>query len=128
MDKLREVAFVSVGRAVGFAGLAILTTMVALSFEPVLALKIGGVMLLILLAVLLLKAHRAPLANHRHTEAWLLLDRSERPDDRFAAVVMSAVHRDAYLWFARWIAGVAAIVWTGAVLLAWAGVGGVYNA
>ena len=118
MDKLRQVVFLSVGRAIGFSGLGILTLMAGLSFDPILALQSGGILILLLLAVLLLKAHRMPFTNHRHTEAWLLLDLGDRPDDRYAAQVMQTTLRDAYLRFARWTAGVAVIVWSSAVLLA----------
>jgi hypothetical protein len=123
MGKLQQVAFVSVGRAVGFSGFAIFTVMVGLSFEPILALRSGGVLILILLAALLLKAQRTPFADYRRTEAWLLLDRGDRPDERLAGRVLSAALREAYLWFARWTAGVAAIIWAGAVVLAWTGIG-----
>jgi hypothetical protein len=118
MDKLRQAVFVSVGRAVGFSGLGIFTLMVGLSFDPVLALQSGGVLLLLLLVALLLKAHRMPFTDHRHTEAWLLLDHADRPDERYAAQLMRSALRDAYLRFARWTAGVAIVVWSGAVLVA----------
>ena len=79
MEKLRRVAFFSVGRAVAFAGLAIITVMVGLSFEPVLAFRSGGVLALLLLTALLIKAQR-PFNDYRHTEAWLLLEEGDRPD------------------------------------------------
>lgn len=125
MHKLQQAAFISIGRAVGFSGLAIFTVMVGLSFEPLLALKSGGVLLLILLSALLLKAHRTPLINYRRTEAWLLLDRSDRPDERYAGQVLATALRDACLRFAQWTAGTAIFVWAGAVLLAWSGAGAV---
>jgi len=123
MDKLQQVAILSVGRAVGFGALAIVTVMVGLSYEPVLALRTGGVLLLLVLAVLLLKAQRAPFANFRRTEAWLLLDQGDRPEEPIAGRAMSAALRDAYLLFARWTAALAAAVWAAAVLLAWLGIG-----
>ena len=123
MEKLRRAAFLSIGRAVGFAGLAIVTVMVGLSFDPVMALRSGGTLILLLLAALLLKAHRAAFINHRRTEAWLLLDNSDRPDERYAGQVLTGALREAYLRFARWTAGVAALIWVGALLLAWIGAG-----
>ncbi|HEX2256377.1 MAG TPA: hypothetical protein VHG92_06695, partial [Afifellaceae bacterium] len=117
MEKLQQVAFLSVGRAVGFAGLAIFTLMVGLCFEPLLALRSGGVLLLLLVAVLLLKAYRVEATDYRHTEAWLLLDSSDRPDESIAARAVRVALRDAFLWFARWTAGVAALVWGSAVLV-----------
>ena len=123
MEKLHEVAFLSVGRAVGFAGLGILTVMISLSFDPVLALRSGGILLLILLAALLLRAQRPVLRNFRETEAWLLLDKADRPDERYAARLLSRALQDAYFWFARWIAGVACLAWTAAITLGLLGVG-----
>lgn len=122
MGKVRHVAYLSIGRAVGFAGLAIFTVMVGLSFDPLMALRCGGVLLLLLLAALLLKAQRAPFTDYRHTEAWMLLDSPDRPDARFAGPAMAGALRDACLWFARWTAGVAAIVWGFAILLGLFGV------
>ena len=121
MEKLRQVAFLSVGRGVGFAGLAIFTVMVGTCFDPLLSLRSGGILLLLLLAILLLKAQRAASADYRHTETWLLLDIGDRPDERFAGRAVSLALRDAFLWFARWTAGVAAIVWGFAVILMWLG-------
>ncbi len=111
MEKLNWVAFVSIGRAVSFSAFAIVTVMLGLSFEPVLALRSGGILLLLLLSALLLKAHRAPSADYRRSEAWLLLDKEDRPDERYAGEVMGAALREACLRFARWTAGAAAIVW-----------------
>ena len=122
MEKVRQVAYLSIGRAVGFAGLAIFTVMVGLSFDPLMAVRCGGVLLLLLLAALLLKAQRAPFTDYRHTEAWMLLDGPDRPDARFAGQVLAGALRDACLRFARWTAGVAAIVWGFAVLLSLLGV------
>ncbi len=121
MEKLRQVAFLSVGRAVGFAGLGIFTLMVGLCFDPLLALRSGGVLLLLLVAVLLLKAHRVEATDYRRTEAWLLLDSSDRPDERFAGRALSAALRDAFLRFAHWTAGVAALVWGFSLILMWFG-------
>jgi hypothetical protein len=123
MEKLHTVAFVSVGRAVAFGGLGIFTVMIALSFEPVLALKSGGMLLLLQLAILLLKAQLLPYTNHRKTEAWLLLNKEDRPDERYAGFVMKNALRDAYLWFARGTAGVAVALLAGAILFDWLGFG-----
>jgi hypothetical protein len=110
LNSLRRVAFISIGRGVAFAGLGIFVVMVGLSFDPVLALRSGGVLLLILLAGLLLKAQQVAHTDYRSTEAWLLLDRAERPDEKIAGYLTTAL-REACFWFARWTAGVAALVW-----------------
>ena len=122
MEKLREAAFLSVGRAVGFSGLAIFTFMIGLSIRPVLALKAGGVLLLILLFALLLKAYRLPFTDYRNTETWLILNKEDRPDERFAGIVINAALRDAYFSFARWAAGLAAVLWAAVAVLALLGI------
>ena len=121
MQKLRQVAFISVGRGVAFAGLGIFVVMVGLSFDPVLALRSGGVLLLILLAGLLIKAQHVARTDYRRTEAWLLLDRAERPDERTAGYLTKAL-REACIWFARWTAGAAVLVWGFAAISTLAGV------
>ena len=75
MDDVRDAAFLSVGRGVAYAGFAILTLMLSLSFDPVMALKSGGVLQLLLFAGLMLKAQRIQARDYRHTETWSLLDR-----------------------------------------------------
>lgn len=127
MDKLRQAAFISIGRAVGFCGLAIFTLMVGLSFEPTTAFRSGGILVLVLLAVLLLQLQRVPSTNYRRTETWLLLDREDRPDERHAAQAMKEALWDAYIWFARWTAAVAALFWMCAIALDWAGQGSHLN-
>jgi hypothetical protein len=122
MEKLRYAAFLSVGRAVGFAGFGIFTLMFGLSYEPVLALRCGGVLILVLLVALLIRAYRVPRSDFRHTETWVLIPHAERPDERYAGLLVTSALREAYLWFARWIAGVAALIWAAAVLLTWTAV------
>jgi len=117
MDKIYAVAFISIGRAVGFSGLAIFTVMIGLCFEPVLALRTGGILLLALIAALLLKAQFLNSENYRRSEAWLLLDSSDRPDERVAARIVTAALHETLLRFARWTAGVAALVWASAILM-----------
>jgi hypothetical protein len=123
MEKLRQAAFLSVGRGVAFVVFGILTLMVGLSYDPVLALRSGGLLLLLLLAALLLKAQRMPETNYQHTEVWVLLDENDRPDERIAGAAVKFAVREACLVFARWTAGVAAVIWASAVLMAALGLG-----
>jgi type IV secretory pathway VirB3-like protein len=118
MDRLRALAFQTIGRGVGFAGFGIACTMAALSFEPLLAVRSGGVLSLLLVAVLLMKARAALTADPRDTEMWLYLERGERPAEAYAQWAAATVLREAYFWFARWSAGVAVALWSLAVLLA----------
>ena len=117
MERLREVAFLTIGRAVGFGGLAIFCVMAGTAFDPLLAVQAGGFGVLIILAVLLLKARLALTADHRKTEMWLYLKKDERPAESYAQWAASTVLRDTYLFFARWMAFLAVVFWTLAVLM-----------
>ena len=117
MERLREVAFLTIGRAVGFGGLAVLCVMAGTAFDPLLAVQAGGFGALIILAVLLIKARLALTADHRKTEMWLHLKKDERPAESYAQWAASTVLRDTYLQFARWMAFLAVIMWTLAVLM-----------
>lgn len=121
MQRLRVLAYQTVARAVGFAGLGIFTLMTGLSYDPLLALRAGGVLVLIVLAVLLLKARAAPTADYRRTEMWLYLDPAERPPEAYAQWAAGTALGDAYAWFARWTAGVAALLWAAALLVSLVG-------
>lgn len=117
MERLREVAFVTIGRAVGFGGLAILCVMAGTAFDPSLAVQAGGFGVLVILAVLLLKARLALTADHRKTEMWLYLKKDERPAEPYARWAASTVLRETYLQFARWMALLAVVLWALAVLM-----------
>lgn len=117
MDRLRTVAFQTIGRAVGFTGLGIFTVMTGLSYDPLMALRTGGVLVLILLAVLVFKARNAAAIDYRRTEMWLLVDKADRPEEPYAKWAASSALHQAYSCFARWTAGVAAILWGMAVVL-----------
>ncbi len=97
MNRIEEAADLSVRRAVGFGALAILLTMAGLSADPLLALRSGAVLTLVMWAVLMVKAYRAPLRPYKRTELWLLL---EPPPDlpaeqaqRIVAEVLQATFR-----------------------------------
>lgn len=117
LERLREVAFLTIGRAVGFGGLAVFCVMAGTAFDPLLAVQAGGFGVLIILAVLLIKARFALTADHRKTEMWLYLKKEERPAEAYARWAASTVLRDTYLQFARWMAVLAVAFWTLAVLL-----------
>lgn len=73
MSPLEQAAEISVGRAVGFAALAILVTMAGLAFDPPLAFATGALLALLVAATLEVKARLAPSFPYRRTEAWLML-------------------------------------------------------
>lgn len=101
MDAIENSAYVSVGRACGFAGLAIFCVIFGLSFDPVLASRTGAGLCLGLAVVLLAYAHRAPMRNYKRTELWLILAKEQRPPAAYAQRVIGNALHGTYLWFAK---------------------------
>ena len=116
MEPMRRIAFETVLRACGFASLAIFCVMIGLSFQPRAAFQAGGILTLLMAAVLMLKAYEARTKNHRRTELWLYLSEDERPPEAFAQRACSAVLQETYLTFARWTASIAAAMGVMALL------------
>jgi hypothetical protein len=110
MEHMRRVAFETVLRACGFGSLAIFCIMIGLSFEPRAAFQAGGMLTLLMAAILMLKAYEARTKNHRRTEMWLYLTKEQRPPEAYAQRACAAVLQETYLTFARWAAAVAAVM------------------
>lgn len=108
LARIRFLAGLSVARGCGFAGLAILTLMVGLSWDVPLACKVGGLLSLLVCIVLLLKAACAPYRPVRKTELWMMLEPDQRPAAAVAQRVMSATLQTCYLRFALIAAGLSA--------------------
>ncbi|HUE47111.1 MAG TPA: hypothetical protein VMO81_12735 [Aestuariivirgaceae bacterium] len=118
MNEIEQAAQLSIGRACGFAGFGIALTVLALSFEPMLAAKTGAVLSMGLTLTLLIFAFRAHHTPHQTTEVWLLIERDSRPPARDARRIINEARRFAMLWFARWTATVSALFASSAILLA----------
>ncbi len=101
MEKIREVAFACVGRAVMFGVLAIACVMMGFSFNPVSAFMSGAVLALAMAAILIFKAATAHRQNPKMTEVWLYLDETNRPSDAHARFVFGTVMREVYGRFAQ---------------------------
>jgi hypothetical protein len=110
MEIMRRVAFETVLRACGFGSLAIFCVMIGLSFEPHQAFKAGGMLTLLMTAILILKAYEARTKNHRRTELWLYLSEEQRPPEAYAQRACAAVMQETYLTFARWAATIAVVM------------------
>lgn len=104
-------------RACGFASLAVLCVMIALSFDPHAAFQSGGVLTLMIVAVLLYKAREARSRDHRRTEMWLYLPDTLRPAKATAQQTVSAMMREIYLLFAHWTTIIAIVLLTITLLL-----------
>lgn len=101
MDAIENAAYVSVGRACGFAGLAIFCVVFGLSFDPVLAARTGAGLCLGLSLILAAYAYRAPTRPYKRTELWLILAKDKRPPAAYAQHIIGLALRDTYTWFAR---------------------------
>ena len=117
MDEIRRTAYLCIGRACGFAGLAVFTTVVGLAFDPLLAARSGGVLMTIVTIVLLLKSRLVYKQDYRRTELWIMLDKEHRPPAGQAHWAMATVLNETYLWFAQYAAGLAVVFWTVALAL-----------
>jgi hypothetical protein len=121
---LQQYADLSIRRAFAFVGLAIVTVMLALSFQLSLSFRVAGEMTAFLCIGLALAGWRAPHRNLRHSEVYALLKDAGLPRGRLATAEMQAemgqVLRERLYWHADWAAVVAIAFWILATL-AWLG-------
>lgn len=118
MEPIENAAFVSVGRAVGFTGLAIACLMLGLSFDALLALKAGAALSACIALILYLRAGTARDRPYLHTEVWLMLKNSRNcPPARQAQQIIGQALSEAYRWFARFAAYIAAGLSVSAILV-----------
>lgn len=118
MDAIEQAANVSVARGCGFCGLAILCTMLGLSFDPAVSAKVGAVSSLLLSLALIFKASRAMGLPYKRTETWIMLALADRPHPSVAqAVIGKALHRT-LLRYARYAAFVSMVLFAAAIIFA----------
>lgn len=110
MQAIENAAYISIGRACGFAGLAVFCLVFGLSFEPILAARTGGVVCLGVALILGFRAFRAPVRPYKQTELWLILPKDKRPPAEVAQRVIGEALRGTYTWFARQAAILAAVL------------------
>ena len=110
MDAIRNAAYVSIGRACGFAGLAAMVLMLGLSFNLVLAAKAGAFISLGTAGLVWLYGLRAPTRPYLHTEAWLILPKELRPPAEVAQKLVGTSLQEASFWFAKRGAFIAAFL------------------
>ena len=103
-SRVNDMAYLSVSRACGFAGLGIVCFMVGMAGYPPVALKSGAIFMMLSAGVLAIKAQRSPLKPYKRTELWVLLEPQERPDPRFAQQVIGLTLRDIFFRFSGFFA------------------------
>ena len=112
---LQTYADLSIRRACGFVGLAIITVMIALSFEMSLSFRVGAEMSAFLCIGLALAGWRAPYRILRHSEVYALLKDAGLPRGRLATAEMQEemgqVLRERLYWHAEWVGAGALALW-----------------
>jgi multisubunit Na+/H+ antiporter MnhB subunit len=101
MDAVEQAAFLSVGRASGFAALAIVCFMIGFSYDPLLAARIGASLSLLTALVLAYRSTLALSRPYRKTETWLILEEKARPPKSLAQKIIGSALREAYAWYGR---------------------------
>ncbi len=109
MERIRQLAALSVLRGAGFAGLAVMLTMAALAFNPALALHVGGLGFLVLAIVMDVKASAYPRKRRiRESEVWIMMTEEERPAEHAARPLIVAAMQRELREKALWVAAAAA--------------------
>jgi hypothetical protein len=101
----------SIARASGFAGLAIMLVLAGLSFEPLLALRSGAALALILWASLKIQALRAPRFPYKRTETWLIVEPRPALPDAVAQRLVAEARRQVSERYARYALMAALVMW-----------------
>lgn len=117
MIPCRSFAFFTLARDASFVSLAAATMMVAASFEPPLAFKIGATVALTFSLVLLARLFFLNDERFRRSEAWQALRPEERPAGENGQKFARAQLEDLLLRFAKTSAGIAGILYSSALML-----------
>ncbi|MCG6121789.1 MAG: hypothetical protein MEP57_03650 [Microvirga sp.] len=96
MDRIGQLAALSVLRATGFATLAIGLAMATLAFDPALSLQVGGIFFLLLAVVMDYRARVYPRKRRiRESEVWIMLADDQRPPEALARrLIVPAMQRE----------------------------------
>lgn len=105
-----------------FAAFAISLVMLAFAFDPSTALKAGGILGLVLTAILIWYAQTAPRRLPRDTETWLLLKEEARPQSDHGMRTFASILAEVYLFYASHAFVIAVALLAGGVLLSLLGV------
>lgn len=101
MEKIHQIAFICIGRAVLFGAFAIALIMLCLSFDPARAFLAGAMLTLVMAEILIVKALIVHWQNPKRTEVWGYLDNRIKPSGPSGRAVFANVLRDVYVSFAR---------------------------
>jgi hypothetical protein len=118
MTPFSRFAFFTMARDAGFVALATLTLMVAFSYTPALACKIGATMALIFAVALLLRARYLTEERLMRGEVWRALEPQERPAGKDGRGWARAHFEMLMLRVAKGAAGAAGLLYGCALVLA----------
>jgi hypothetical protein len=111
LDRIEQLAEISVARGCGFAALAIALLFIGTMPAGLhLAFKVAGSVALLTCAVLLLKAWRADRRPYQRTEVWAMLGPHERPLPDVAQRIVGTILCGVFLRFAQHAAIIAAVM------------------
>lgn len=123
MDRLEHLADLSIRRACAFVGLAMVTVMISLSFDLMLAFRTGAEIAACLAVGLAFAAWRAPRRDIRHSEIYALLRSTGLPSAHLSQAATRAriaqVLRTRLIWHAERVSVLAVSLWALA-LICWA--------
>ncbi len=117
LDRIRELADISIRRGCGFGLIAIGTASVGVSFDAFVAVKLAAICATAMVAILFIKAMQAPTRPYKHTEVWIMLERRHGLPEQRAQQVFGNILRERYMWHATVTATGAGILWLAAVAL-----------
>ena len=117
MDAIENAAYITVGRACGFAGFAVLVLMAGLSFDPAFAARTGGILCFGIAGLLYLYALRARSRPYKRTELWVVLAKEARPPAEVAQRLIGEVLRITYITFAKQAAGLGLVLVLASLIL-----------
>jgi hypothetical protein len=117
MIPCRSFAFYTLARDASFVAVAAVTMMVAASFEPAMAFKIGATVALTFSLALLARLFFLTDERFRRSEAWRALRPDERPAGEDGPKFARAQLEELILRFAKASAGIAGILYSSALML-----------
>jgi hypothetical protein len=117
MLPFRRFAFFTMARDASFVTLAAAMLMLAFSFEPPLAFKIGASVALMFSIGLLIRSHLLSEERFLRSEVWRALRPEERPAGKHGPQLARAQLDELLLRFAKAASGVAGILYGSALLL-----------
>jgi len=101
MDRIDYLAEGVVRRGCGFALLAVFTVMWGLSYDLLLSLETGAILVTLCCAILAVFAYQAPRQNHKSTELWALLANGKDLPPHCPPAQLLEVMRKTYIRYAE---------------------------